>query len=247
MSNQRARSLITLCLLLMLVFLPSCSTAPQNTNPEPAGDTAEEGGALDQGSSSDGGESDSGAEGGEPGLIALTCPQELTYFKLQLKHSFSFSPGGNKELMQVTGNTTGDAWCLIAVQGNRVEAEPCIVGYQYSGWLETDAGKCDISGSSTAFVEVEGDCAVVDPDASGDEGVAEVTLAITEGQDPDADLSGAMNCPGVSQPYMGFYPPTFSVMTFLIDDGGSTDTDVDDSDISGQFSYQKSWTMTPSR
>jgi hypothetical protein len=247
MSTYRVNVPKTTFLLLILILLTACSTAPQSHMSETEGGVAEGGGGIDQGTGSEGEGSDTGVESGEPGTIAINCPQETTYFKLELGHSFSFSPGGNKELMQVTGSTTGDAWCLVSVEGNRVNAEPCIVGYEYSGFLQTDAGQCDITGTSTALVEIEGECALVDPDATGDKGVAEITLAITETQDPDAGLGGAMNCPEASQPYMGFYPPTFSVMTFLIDDNGSTDTDADDSDISGQFSYQKSWTLTPSR
>lgn len=241
---DRLHTHLTILLIACCTFLLyGCNYAAQNALPVPGGEDPE--GALDPNDDSFGEDPEPASD--DPGPIALNCPQETTYFKLQPSHSFSFSPGGDKELMQVSGSTTGEAWCLIAVTGNRIEAEPCIIGYQYSGWLQTDAGQCDISGTSTALVEIEGECALTDPDASGDEGVAEVTLAITETQDPDASLDGAMNCPGVSQPYMGFYPPTFSVMTFMIDDKGSSDSDVNDSDISGQFSYQKSWTLIPSR
>lgn len=247
MSSQRLRVLAIFCLLILLNLSASCSVQSQDTAPGDSGAPTGDEGAVDQGDPAGGVGPGSEDQGDVTGPVALACPGETTFFRLQLNHTFTFSPGGEKELMQVSGNTLGSSWCLVAVKGAKVEAEPCLVDYEYHGWIQTDAGKCDITGTSTAMVEVEGDCALSDPDASGDEGVAEVMLAITEGPDPDADLSGAMNCPGVSQPYMGFYPPTFSVMSFLIDDQGSTDVDIDESDISGQFSYHKSWTLTPSR
>ncbi|MGD2058728.1 MAG: hypothetical protein PVF85_09495 [Anaerolineales bacterium] len=244
---HRLRVFGLFCLLSLLIVNAACSVQPQNTDPGDGGERSGDEGALNQNGLSGGAEPGSEGQGGVSGPIALVCPSETTYFRLQLNHNFTFSPGGNKELMQVSGNTLGSSWCLVAVTGAKVKAEPCLVDYEYHGWVQTDGGKCDITGTSTALVEIEGDCALSDPDASGDEGVAEVMLAITEGPDPDADLSGAMNCPNISQPYMGFYPPTFSVMSFLIDDQGSTDVDIDESDISGQFSYHKSWTLTPSR
>lgn len=238
---MRTRQNITLLIhILVIILLCSLLSACGVKSADPVPDE----GALDPIDLSDPGDSAEGEESDGQEPIHLVCPPDTTYYKLQLNHTFTFSPGGNKELMQVTGHTTPDAWCLISINGETVQADPCIVGYEYNGWIQGSDGKCDITGTSTALLEFDGECHMTDPETGKQEGVAEVLLGITEVQDPDADLGGALNCPRASAPYMGFYPPTFSVMSFLIQEGGASDVD-SDTDFAGQFEYQKSWTLMP--
>ena len=181
-----------------------------------------------------------GEQSDEPDLVYLTCPEEPVTFKLELNHTFEFSP---EERMVVTGNTSAGAWCFVVLNGNVIEADDCVVDYEYSGFIQGSDAKCDIQGSSTALISIEGEC--LDIKSTGDENdpVAEIYLTITEGQDP-AGLGGALNCPGFSTPYLSFYPGTFSVMTFSIAKNGASDND-SGTDFSGLFDYDKSWTLIP--
>ncbi len=222
-------------LILIMPALFACAGAEDASEMPPERDLGSQGQALSD-------DSQTGESAGEPGPVFPSCPEGQTaVFKLQFNHTWEFKPSGQGELMTVKGHTTPDAWCLINVTGTKVEAEDCVIGYEYSGFLQTSDGQCDIQGASTALVEFEGECM---PPTPGGDDVAEIYLTITEGQDPDADLSGALNCRDYSGPYMGFYPPSFSVMSFLIQQGGSIQTD--DMDETGQFDFSKQWMLIPS-
>ncbi len=220
------RRVAVLCACLSLLLF-GCSSKADPASPVPGGGLSQQEQSLT-------------ADEGEPGIVFPSCPKESAVFKLEFNHSWEFKPAGQGDLMTITGNTTPDAWCLIYVEGTRVEAEDCLIGYEYSGFLQTDDGKCDIQGASTALIEFEGECMDVE---GQDEGVAEIYLVITEGPDPDADLSGALNCKHYSGPYPGFYPPSFSVMSFAIESQGSSQTDT--MDETGQFTFTKQWRLIP--
>jgi hypothetical protein len=233
---KSSKPLVMLMVIILLTgsLLTSCSTqsAPIKDpgNEEDAADPI--GDEEDQGT---------GEESGEPGLVYLTCPEEPVTFKLELSHTFEFSP---EERMHITGNTSAGAWCLVILNGNVIEADDCVVDYEFSGYVQGSDAKCDIQGASTALIEIEGEC--LDVKSTGDENdpVAEVYLTIIEGQDPDADLGGVINCPGYSNVFPSFYPATFSVMTFGIAENGASDND-SGTDFSGLFEFSKSWTLTP--
>lgn len=227
------KDLISLTILIMLTSLAACA-ANQTAEEELGANLTSQNQAL----SGDDGAGSESADGLGP--VAIACPEDQVY-KLQFNHSWEFKPAGQGELMTVTGHTTPDAWCLISSRGTSVKAEPCLIGYQYSGFIQTSDGRCSLEGASTALIEFEGEC--MQPPARGD-GVAEIYLTIMEGQDPDADLNGALNCKNYSGLYLGFYPPTHSTMNFAITSGGSTQTD--NIDLTGQFEFNKSWTLIPS-
>ena len=188
-------------------------------------------------------ESDEDRDGDEIGLVSLNCPEDTASFRLQLQHTFSFTPGNQPEEVRFEGHTTPDAWCLVNVTGSRVEAEECVVGYEYSGSM--GGGRCEFQGTSTAVVRIEGECMPGNPDHPETAGTAEVYLVITEFQNPHAGLGGVLVCEGgFSEPYLGVYAPSMSVMSFGIERGGSSDVD-NGTDPSGYFQYQKRWTLIP--
>jgi len=234
-SKPRQRWIHTLVILILLLTLGACSTGEEST-----GDAQDDSNLTSQGQALEG-DNGSESDGGEPEPVALACPTEEVVYKLQFNHNWEFKPAGQGELMTVTGHTTPDAWCLVYSKGTTIEAEPCLIGYQYSGFIQGSDGKCSIEGASTALIEFEGQC--MQPSASGGD-VAELYLTIIETQDPDADLSGALNCKNYSGPYLGFYPPSHSTMNFAITKGGSTQTD--NIDLTGQFTFNKTWTLIPS-
>lgn len=234
---KSSKPLLTLIVVILLVIplIASCGTqsAPIET---PGG----EGSPVE----SDGDDVDQGGVPEDVGIVFPNCPEEPVVFKLQLKHTFDFSPGRDKEKMLVKGYTTPDAWCLVTLHGTVIKADDCLVGYKYNGFIQGSDGKCNIQGESTALISIEGECAPGVPNALETAGVAEIYLTIIETGNPDADVSGTFTCPDFSDAYLGFYPPSFSVMSFGIEDIGSSDFD-SDQDITGQFEFDKSWTLIP--
>ena len=250
---KSSKPLVTLLVVILLVvpLIASCGT--QST---PIDDPGADESPLDStGNESDqengpedidtvdltGDEPDQGDGSEDIGNVYLTCPKEPVTFKLLLNHTFEFSPD---EKMVITGNTSPDVWCLVLLNGNVIEADDCVVDYEFSGFIQGSDAKCDIQGASTALISIEGECMDAKPSASENDPVAEIYLSIIEGQDPDADLGSVINCPGFSSPYLSFYPASFSLMTFTIQDKGSTDYD-SDLDFTGFFDYDKSWTLLP--
>jgi len=225
MKSSKPLVMLMVIILLAVPLFTSCSTQSAPIQ-DPGGEEEDQG---------------NGEESGAPGLAYLTCPQEPVMFKLELNHSFEFSP---EERMHVTGNTATGAWCYVELNGNVIKADDCVVDYEFSGYIQGSDAKCDIQGASTALISIEGEC--LDVKSTGDENdpVAEVYLTIIEGQDPDADLGGVINCPGYSNAFLSFYPATFSVMTFGIVENGASDND-SGLDFSGLFEFNKSWTLIP--
>ena len=234
---KSSKPLITLMVIMLLVIPLVTSCGTQSV---PIDDSGGEESPAD--STGDESNQESGPE--DIGIVFPNCPEEPVVFKLQLKHTFDFSPGRDTAKMLISGHTTEDAWCLVVLRGTVIEADDCLVGYKYNGFVQTSDGKCDIQGESTALISIEGECAPGVPNALETAGVAEIYLTITETGNPDADVSGTFTCPDFSDAYLGFYPPSFSVMSFGIEDIGSSDFD-SDLDITGQFEFDKSWTLIP--
>ena len=235
MKSSKPLVMLMVIMLLVVPLIASCGTQSVPID-DPGGEESpldSNGDELDQ---------ESGPE--DIGIVFPNCPEEPVVFKLQLNHTFDFSPDRNTEKMLINGYTTPDAWCLVVLNGKVIEADDCLVGYKYNGFIQGSDGKCDVQGESTALISIEGECAPGVPNALETAGVAEIYLTITETGNPEADISGAVNCPGFSSAYLGFYPPSFSVMSFGIEDKGSSDFD-SGPDLTGQFEFDKSWTLIP--
>jgi len=251
---KSSKPLVTLLVVILLVvpLIASCGT--QST---PIDDPGADESPLDStGNESDqengpedidtvdltGDEPDQGDGSEDIGNVYLTCPEAGEAYKLLLNHSFEFSPD---EKMVITGNTSPGAGCFLIFNGNVLEADECVVDYEFSGYIQGSDARCDIQGASTALIEIEGECWDTKSTDDENEFVAQVHLTIIEGQNPDADLGGMINCPGYSNIFLSFYPATFSDSTFFfIQDNGST---VNDSglDFTTFFDYDKSWTLIP--
>ena len=171
---------------------------------------------------------------------ALPIYEPVT-FKLLLNHTFEFSPD---EKMLITGKTSPNVWCFVVLEGNVIKADDCVVDYEFSGFIQGSSARCEIQGTSTALINIKGECMELKPSDDKDATEAQIYLTIIEGQNPDADLGSLIDCPGYSNPFLSFYPSSSSVLTFNIQDKGSTDTD-SGLDFSGLFDYEKSWTLIP--
>ena len=165
-------------------------------------------------------------------VVQAHCPAELTEFVLFLTHSWDFSPNRELDKIKVSGQTQPSSPCPFSVAGSTVIMEECRVSITNTGFIQTDDGPCDITASGTALVMID--------DAACLDGV--ITMTIEESLDPDSG-SGAMNCPNRSQPYFPFYPFSRTTREFQIQMGGATATEAVDPDLSGQFMYNKAWTV----
>lgn len=233
---KSSKPLVTLMVVILLIVLLIASCGTQSAPIEdPGGEESPVESAGDE-SNQESGQEDIGS-------VYLTCPKEPIVYKLQFNHTFDFSPGRDTAKMLINGHTTPNAWCLVTLNGNVIEADDCLVDYEYSGYIQ-GSERCDVKGASTALISIEGECMDMKPTNNEKDLVAEIYLTITEGQDPDAGLSGTITCPGSSYAYIGFYPPTFSVMSFSIAENGVSDND-SGTDFSGQFEFNKSWTLIP--
>jgi len=133
----------------------------------------------------------------------------------------------------VNATTDPNAWCMITIAGSKVTAEPCNFSYHYEGFI-IDERKvvCQIAGDGKAALEIEGRCQA---------GV--VTLTLSE-HGEDEGLTGKLSCPGVATiEYGTAYPQSRTEARFPISSDGSTVTDFAERDVSGQFSYKKTWTL----
>ncbi len=161
------------------------------------------------------------------------CPAEAMEISMFIHHIWNFSPNRDAEQMSVDGSTGPLANCSLTVHKGNVSMEDCIIPITNTGFVQTDDGKCDITSSGFAVISLEeGFC---------QDGV--ITLTISEVLDPDAGYDGAMNCPNISQPYLPFYPPSLTTREFHIQQGGMSATESMNPDLSGQFKYDKEWTL----
>ena len=169
---------------------------------------------------------------GDVSSAALACPKDMTDFVLFATHTWDFSPARELVLMKVDGQTAASSPCPFSVAGNTVIMEECRVPITNTGFIQTDAGPCDITASGTALISIE--------DASCEKGV--ITMTIVETIDPDSG-SGAMNCPETSQPYFPTFPFSRTTRDFHIQVGGAEASESADPDLSGQFMYNKTWSI----
>lgn len=169
---------------------------------------------------------------GDVSSAALACPKDLTEFVLFVSHTWDFSPARELELMKVDGQTGASSPCPFSVAGSTVIMEQCKVPITNTGFIQTDAGPCDITASGTALISIE--------DASCEGGV--ITMTIVETIDADSG-SGSMNCPETSQPYFPTFPFSRTTREFHIQVGGAEASEFVNPDLSGQFMYNKTWSI----
>ena len=229
-STRRSKLLVVLTLAISAsLVLGGCGILGNaGSAPDDDGQYTSQGQALE----SDDGEADlpSDESGLEP--VALACPSEVTEFVLFLSHNWDFSPNRDLEKMRVNGQTAASSPCPFSVAGSTVVMEECHVPITNTGFIQTDSGPCDITSSGEALISIE--------DASCDDGV--ITMTIVETLNPDGG-SGAMNCPDTSEPYLPFFPFSRTTRSFPIKVGGSEASESVDPDMSGQFMYNKTWTV----
>jgi hypothetical protein len=152
--------------------------------------------------------------------------------KLALAHSFNFSPNRMTDEYSVNGTTDPNAWCMLTIAGSKVTAEPCNFTYQYDGFIKGEGAICQITGDGRAGLEITGRCKD-----------GRVFLTLAEYAD-DEGLSGTMSCPEAPPVDFGTaYPLSRTETEFAIMQGGDTVAASANPDETGQFSYNKSWTL----
>lgn len=229
LSTLQSKLFLILSIFLCLSLVVSgCSILGATADPsDPDGQYTSQGQALESG--------DGDAPLDDPGDVssaALACPSEMTDFVLFLSHTWDFSPNRELELMKVNGQTAASSPCPFSVAGSTVIMEECHVPITNTGFIQTDAGPCDITASGEALISIE--------EASCADGV--ITMTIVETINPDTG-TGSMNCPETSQPYFPFFPFSSTTRDFHIKVGGAEASDSADPDLSGQFMYNKLWTV----
>ena len=221
LSALRLRSVLFFSLVLCFsILISSCGILnAATTSPDPDGQYTSQEQALDTGD-------------GDVSPAALACPSEMTDFTLFVTHTWDFSPNRELDQMKVDGQTEPSSPCPFSVAGSTVIMEECHVPITNTGFIQTDAGPCDVTASGEALITIE--------DASCDGGV--ITMTIIETANPDVG-SGAMNCPDMSQPYFPFFPYSLTTREFHIQVGGAEASESANPDLTGQFQYQKTWTI----
>ncbi len=84
------------------------------------------------------------------------CPKNPMAMVLIVNHTWDFSPNRDLEKMKVDGKTAPFAACPLSVHGSQVTMEDCIFPFTSTGYVNTDAGQCDITASGDAILSVEG-------------------------------------------------------------------------------------------
>lgn len=163
------------------------------------------------------------------------CPSEPTEFILEVDHTWDYAPNRDLASMKIDGWTEPPWQCPLTIEGRKVMMEPCQFPISTEGFVQTDAGPCTITATGYAIVTL-------------DEPFCENGMLITriiESSDADAEASGEMVCPGVTQPYFPFFPHSNTPETFIIKPGGDTQNEFADPEIMNQFKYDKNWTLYP--
>jgi hypothetical protein len=231
LSTLRSKPFFVLSIILCIsILMGGCNAlSGANTSSDPDGQFTSQEQALESGD--DGGDVPLD-DPGDVSSVALACPKDLTEFVLFVSHTWDFSPNRELDKMKVDGQTSASSPCPFSVAGSTVIMEECRVPITNTGFIQTDAGPCDISSSGTALISIE--------DASCEKGV--ITMTIVESIDPDSG-SGSMNCPETSQPYFPLFPFSRTTREFHIQVGGAEASESADPDLSGQFMYNKNWTV----
>ena len=226
------------------ILLAGCGQAILS---QPDSDTGEEGafdeidlsGASDDNNGEPGDDSGEGSdgerndEGDEIPILMAHCPSEPMAMNLILNHTWDFSPNRDLEKMRVDGSTGAYVSCPLTVHKDQVTMKDCYFPVTNTGYVNTDAGPCDIQATGGAVLSLDsGSC---------EDGV--VTLLVTEMVNADVGLSGAMNCPKSSQPYFAFYPPSINSLEFPIGPSPAYQTEVMDPDLTNQYRYHKEWSL----
>lgn len=229
-SFSRKEFYLILCILVCLSLLASGCGALQS--PEEDSESEGQYTSQEQALESGDGEGEVPIDNTDVEPVAIACPKEMTEFVLFLSHTWDFSPNRELDKMRVNGQTAASSPCPFSVAGSTVIMEECHVPITNTGFIQTDDGPCDISASGEALITIE--------DASCEGGV--ITMTIVETINLDAG-TGAMNCPNTSQTYFPFYPFSRTTRDFHITVGGVDATESVDPDLSGQFKYDKQWTV----
>jgi len=185
-----------------------------------------------EGDDVDGDEDGAESPGGDPGVVSLICPEEAVPLKLAIAHEYNYSPNRQTDVYSVNATTDPNAWCMITVRGSQVTADPCNFSYHYEGFTTDGSTVCQIAGDGKAGLEITGQCK---------DGLLD--LQLSEYAD-DSGLTGKLNCPGVAAiEYGTAYPRSLTEARFGLSSGGDTVTEFTERDVTGQFSFKKTWTL----
>jgi hypothetical protein len=225
MPKQRVRHVFAVIVLVSIV-ISACSfqAAELGTKEDALLDVATEDASITMGN--DNGESEDEARDDEEYCASAK-------FRIDVNHVFNWSPGRITDQFLVNGETLTTV-CYIGSGTTAEKPGICKISYSNDGFIQTDAGECELSGQSQALLEVVASC------SDGNH-----VLEITEYQNPDADLGAELDCPAVqmTEPHPTYYPGTISEFSFPTSQKTYMASEPGP-DVSGSFEYQKTWEIT---
>jgi hypothetical protein len=232
-----------IALMGILLLLASCSPLTSVLRGAGGQDQGEQGGQQaaqpsQQGAVGQSGDNGPGSDEEDVGNaevippVAGVCPQEPQQAILFINHTFDWSPNRDKSIAEIKGHTGASEPCPLTIKGSKVTAAPCKVSYSNSGDVHGTSGDCKMQGQGQAEVTIEGSCS---------EGV--VTLTIME-VPADEKPNAALSCPNKVTPYLPYYPPSLTTRTFVLQVGGDEAFEDADPDVTNQFAYHKTWSLS---
>lgn len=189
--------------LLSIAMLASCSTLDSMGS-------SEDGSAGSDDSSGDEGQIEeplgeglpSGDDSSGDTTALNTCPDGPIFMDVEMIENWSYSPGGVKEIGEIDG--WGKVTCMVEISGSKVTGEVgCYFEYSNDGFLQTDAGHCDIKGQGVAIATIKGSCNDLI-----------LTLEIDESVEADDEtgevpMTANMTCREKTFPHITYFPFTW--------------------------------------
>jgi hypothetical protein len=189
--------------LFTIAMLVSCSTTGI-TGPSEGGSAGQEDSSADSGVIGEtlGDAAESAGELSEEGAPLNSCPEGPIFMEVEMLENWTYSPGGVKEIGEIDG--WGRVTCMVEISGSKVAGEVgCYFEYFNEGFLETDAGHCDIKGQCVAIAKIKGSCDNLT-----------VKLEIDETVEPDEEtddvpMTANMTCREKTYPHITYFPFTW--------------------------------------
>jgi len=136
------------------------------------------------------------------GTPLSSCPKGPFFIDVEMIESWTWSPGGHKELGKIVG--WGRVTCMVEVSGSKVTGEVgCYFQYDNNGILQGNPGSCNITGQGVAIATIKGSCDNSTVTLQIDESV------VADEETGDVPMTAKMECGGKTFPYITYFPMTW--------------------------------------
>lgn len=189
--------------LLSVSMLVSCSTAG-SMSPSEGGSAGQEDSSTDSGAIDEplGDAAESAGEFIGEGTPMNSCPEGPIFMEVEMIENWTYSPGGVKEIGEIDG--WGKVTCMVEISGSKVTGEVgCYFEYSNDGFLQTDAGHCDIKGQGVAIATIKGKCNDLMLALEIDESVE------ADDETGDVPMTANMECREKTFPHITYFPFTW--------------------------------------